>query len=237
MPDDEPPINRRAFFRQGLRQVFKPLAKAAEPLESVIRQIGAMDDEATAAIAYQGRSQPVPTPPNPLGPVLRPPGALPEAQFRDACSRCGECVRVCPAQCIKIDPAGLRGNGVPYVDVDSAACVLCDGLLCMHSCPTGALVPTPLADVDMGTADWHPQTCVRTTGNEPCTVCVDICPVGEVAIGVLGNAIHVLAAGCTGCGLCQNRCPTTPKSITVAPRAAAAPPASAPRATARPRGR
>ena len=218
MPDD-PPINRRAFFRQGLREMLKPLARAAGPLEQVIQQIGAMDDEVAAATAHQQSTRAAA---NPLAAVLRPPGALPEAQFRDACSRCGECVRVCPAQCINIDPAGLRGNGVPFIDVDAAACVLCDGLLCMHSCPTGALVPTPLADIDMGTAKWHPSLCVRITANELCTTCVDVCPVGEVAIRLIGNAVQVLPDGCTGCGLCQNRCPTTPKSITVTPRSAVA---------------
>ncbi len=232
MPDDNQPIGRRRFFRQGLQELFKPLAKAAEPFERAIHQIGAMDDDGVAAAAPQPPAPAQPAlPADPFGPVLRPPGALPEAGFRDACSRCGDCVRVCPAECIKIDPAGLRGNGVPFIDVDMAACVLCDGLLCMHSCPTGALVPTPLADIDMGTAQWHADTCVRTYDGQPCTTCVDVCPVGEVAIQLLGNRISVKPDGCTGCGLCQNRCPTLPKSITVTPRPAATPPA------ARPRGR
>ncbi len=233
MPDDEPPINRRAFFRQGLRHMFKPLAKAAEPFEQVIRQIGAMDDEAAAALAHQQSRTPQPhkAPPNPFAPVLRPPGALPEKPFRDTCSRCGDCVRVCPAQCIQIDPAGLRGNGVPFIDVDAAACVMCDGLLCMGACPTNALVPVPFADVDMGTAVWHPEHCLRTVEGQPCTVCVDVCPVGEMAIRLSGNTVDVIGDGCTGCGLCQNRCPTTPKAITVTPRP------SAPVATATPRPR
>ena len=229
MPDD-PPINRRAFFRQGLREIFKPLARAAQPLEDVIRQIGAMDDD-VAVYAQQQSARPAT---GPLAPVLRPPGALPEQPFRDACSRCGDCVRVCPAQCIKIDPAGLRGNGVPFIDVDAAACVMCDGLLCMHACPTGALVPTPLADVDMGTARWHPNVCVRITASEPCTTCIDVCPVGEVAIRLIGNAVQVRPDGCTGCGLCQNRCPTTPKAITVTPRSAIV---AVPSPTPRPRPR
>ena len=240
---DDRPIDRRRFFRAGLRELFKPLARAAEPFEQVMRQIGAMDDEAAAAAAHQQAQQtaatvaPAVAKTGPLAAVLRPPGALPEAQFRDACSRCGECVRVCPAECIKIDPAGLRGNGVPYIDADLAACVLCDGLHCMHSCPTGALVPVPLGDIDMGTARWHPSLCVRTVkgdgqGGQDCTACVDVCPVGEVAIQLVGNAVKVLADGCTGCGMCQNRCPTIPKSITVEPRAAAV---ASPVATPRPR--
>ena len=32
--------------------------------------------------------------------------------------------------------------------------------------------------------------------------------------------IHVIAAGCTGCGSCQFHCPTSPKSITVTPKSA-----------------
>jgi MauM/NapG family ferredoxin protein len=231
MPDDDAPINRRAFFRQGLRQMFKPLARAAEPFESVIRQIGAMDDELAAANAHQQSRPPaVPkAPPNPFAPVLRPPGALPEKAFRDTCSRCGDCVRVCPAQCIQIEASGLRGNGVPFIDVDAAACVLCDGLMCMNTCPTGALVPVPMADIDMGTALWHADRCLRTVEGQPCTVCIDVCPIGEVAIRLAGNAVEVIADGCTGCGLCQNRCPTTPKSIVVRPTSADTAPSAAPR--------
>ena len=232
MPNDEPPINRRAFFRQSLRELFKPLAKAAEPFEQVIHQLGAMDDEAAAALAHQRATQPVAATPtaNPLGPVScgrrgpcpRPSSATPAAAAASASASARPSAS-------RSTPPGLRGNGVPFIDVDAAACVMCDGLLCMHSCPTGALVPTPLADVDMGTAHWHSHTCLRTFDAQPCTVCIDVCPVGEVAIQLIGNHVWVKADGCTGCGLCQNRCPTTPKSITVTPRQATAAPAPTPR--------
>src|SRR5262249_18382118 len=131
---------------------------------------------------------------------LRPPGALvPDQKFLDTCSRCGECVKVCPAQCIKIDSTGKSGKGAPYIDADAMACVVCDGLLCMPACPTGALALTPLADIDMGTAVWREATCVRSTG-ENCTICVDRCPLGSVAIELNGNAIEVHPDGCIGCG-------------------------------------
>ena len=48
---DDRPINRRSFFRQGLSELLRPLAQAAEPLEEVIRQISAMDAEVNAAAA------------------------------------------------------------------------------------------------------------------------------------------------------------------------------------------
>jgi len=45
---DEPRVDRRAFFRQGLRELLKPLAGAAEPLHEAIRQLDkleAMDEK------------------------------------------------------------------------------------------------------------------------------------------------------------------------------------------------
>ena len=45
------------------------------------------------------------------------------------------------------------------------------------------------ADIDMGTARWHEAICLRTHG-EPCTMCVDHCPVGSVALELVGNASY-----------------------------------------------
>ncbi len=225
MREDEPPINRRHFFRQGLRELLRPLSKAAAPLEEAIRQIGALSDRLEDDIAVSKTAATTPTLSSAaaiLALPIRPPGALHEQKFRETCSRCGECVRVCPVQCIKIDPAGVKGSGAPFIEIDAAACVLCDGLLCMNSCPSGALVPIPIGDIDMGTAVWHEPSCLRSKG-EGCTICVDECPVGEVAIQLDGGKIKVIQDGCTGCGVCQNRCPTTPKSITITPRAAVIP--------------
>jgi ferredoxin-type protein NapG len=148
--------------------------------------------------------------------VLRPPGALPEEQFTSVCSRCEECVRVCPARCIRIEPGG-RGGGAPFIDVDTMPCVLCDGLLCMNKCPSGALLPTPLAEIRMGTAEWNETTCVRSR-REECTTCVDQCPIGPAAIELLEGRVQVHPDGCVGCGVCEHYCPTVPKSIRVKPR-------------------
>lgn len=201
----EKPFNRRSFFRQGLRELLKPLAEAAEPLEEIARQLGAAHDA----------TKPRRPPASKLW--LRPPGALNEVDFQSQCSRCGECVKVCPAECIKLDATGANGKGVPYIEPNEMPCVLCDGLLCMNVCPTGALQPTPLILVDMGTAEWRPDTCVRSRG-ESCTICVDQCPIGSKAIEVESGNIAVHANGCTGCGVCQNHCPTSPKSIVVIPK-------------------
>lgn len=207
---DDKPIDRRRFFREGLRELFKPLAASVEPLEEAMHQLGRLEE-----------AFPTPPPRPPVRPQvgkwLRPPGALEERSFLDTCSRCAKCVNVCPAQCIKIDATGVEGAGAPYIDPDMMPCVVCDGLHCMQECPSGALVPTALAAIDMGTAVWNDHICLRATG-ENCTICVDECPVGEVAIKLRDGQIDVIEEGCIGCGVCQNRCPTDPKSIVVVPR-------------------
>src|SRR5688572_26031274 len=151
MAKDERPIDRRRFFREGFRELFKPLSKAIDPIERVAKELGNLERPEL----YGAR----PAKPKPL---VRPPGALPEQQFLETCSRCGKCAEVCPAQCIKLDPTGAVGGRAPYIDVETMPCVLCDGLLCMPACPTGALVVTPLAEIDVGTAEWRENLCVRS---------------------------------------------------------------------------
>jgi ferredoxin-type protein NapG len=203
--DDQKPVPRRRFFREGLLELFKPLARSVEPISRVAEQLGALD-------------QPV-APPPPVRHWLRPPGSLEEQQFRDQCSRCGDCVRVCPVQCIKIDYSLDQGEGVPYIEPDQRACIMCTHLACMHHCPTGALQPILMDFIDMGVATWHESTCLRAHG-DACQICVDACPVGARALVVSDDARITVREGCTGCGACQHACPTQPKSITVLPKSA-----------------
>jgi len=219
---EEKHVNRRRFFREGLRELLKPLSRAVEPIQEVARHFSEMNLGA-------------PTPPKAALPKPlawhRPPGALEGDNFTDVCSRCGECVKVCPAQCIKIDATGENGGGAPYIHPNEMPCVMCQGLLCMHTCPSGALTPIPIQDIDMGTARWREETCVRTIG-ENCTICVDQCPMGTAALELNGNRVVVKADGCTGCGVCQHYCPTSPKSIVVTPRDARDAPGPVARPTA-----
>jgi ferredoxin-type protein NapG len=120
-------------------------------------------------------------------------------------------------QCIRLDPTAA--HGVPYIDADLAACAVCESLACMPACPSGALVPTPLFQIRMGTAVWRETSCIRTHGEE-CRACVERCPMGTAAIDVVDNRIEINPDGCVGCGMCQQVCPTGPKSIQVIPVAA-----------------
>ena len=214
MPE-ESRFNRRNFFREGLRELLKPLSRAVEPMHEVLKQFETLSGETEKSAAS---SEPKPASSAAPNVWLRPPGALyPDKSFRDTCSRCRKCVEVCPAQCIQIDRTGRRGNGAPFIAPEEMPCVVCDGLKCMHVCPTGALTPIPLTEINMGTAVWNETLCLRSKG-EQCTICIDTCPVGEVAIDLRDGKVHVIEDGCIGCGVCQQRCPTEPKSIIVLTR-------------------
>lgn len=190
-------VGRRGFFRNGLRELLRPVVESLDEKLTQINQVVPI------------KESPYPTS------FLRPPGALPEPQFLAACSRCGNCVRSCPAEAIRIVPD--VASGAPFIDANVSPCVVCTTLECMTVCPTGALVPTPMKFIDMGTAKWNPNTCLRPRG-EDCQICVDECPIGEVAIRLDETGAVRVQDGCVGCGVCQNRCPTKPKSIVVEPR-------------------
>lgn len=207
MPDDTP-LGRRGFFKNSLAELLKPLGHAMRPAKHIMDELNklegfVMDAEPVAA--------------TPERHWLRPPGSQEEQRFRETCSRSGECVRVCPVKCIKLDQYGAEGEGVPYIDPNEMGCILCTGLQCMYACPSGALQSVMYEYIDMGIAVWHEGTCVRGRGEE-CELCADSCPVGARAIQIEGAKVNVIPGGCTGCGSCQHACPTAPKSITVLPK-------------------
>lgn len=220
------PINRRRFFREGLQRlmghaekVAAPVARFAKEMEKLAGPEGGQDPSQLAVPSSPAPISPAPASrPVTLPLVLRPPGALPEADFLSACTRCGECVAACPAQCITVDSSpGGRGAGAPHIIAEARACVMCDALACMHVCPTDALQVVPKLAIRMGKAVWGEGKCVRGDGQE-CRVCLETCPLGEAAISLtIDNRIEVYDA-CTGCGQCQHACPTTPRAIVVVPK-------------------
>ncbi len=163
--------------------------------------------------------------------ALRPPGALPEAQFLGACTRCGLCVRGCPYDVLRLadllDPAP---TGTPYFVAREEPCVMCEDIPCVPVCPTGALDHnlTDIRDARMGLAVVVDQeSCIAFQGLR-CEVCFNICPVrGEaITLDLHHNARsgkHALfipvvhSGGCTGCGLCEKACILEEAAIKVLP--------------------
>ncbi len=71
---------------------------------------------------------------------LRPPGAVPEKNYLSLCIKCGQCLQVCPYDCIKLeDIEGKAGYGTAYIVPRERGCYLCKAFPCILACPTGAL--------------------------------------------------------------------------------------------------
>ena len=183
--------SRRAFFREALLRAAEPVADAVEH-----------------ALPPAGAST--------APPLLRPPGALPEVEFLQTCYRSGNCMDVCPAEALQPlthDDPNL--SGTPTLIPSRRACVVCDDLACMSACPSGALTTILRHQIRIGLAVVTHGNCVRTTGQD-CVLCIERCPIGRTAIGLLEDGrVAVSTAGCTGCGVCEEVCPTTPKAVRV----------------------
>ncbi len=148
---------------------------------------------------------------------IRPPGALPEAAFVTACTRCGECARVCPAAAISMLPerTGLA-TGTPVLHPEESPCLMCAEMPCAAVCPTDALsVPEEgWRGVRMAAAVIDADRCIAHR-DVTCGVCARVCPVGETALALDARGRPVVGAACTGCGACVGACVTAPSSITI----------------------
>lgn len=146
---------------------------------------------------------------------FRPPGALPEAAFLAACTRCGYCTEACPANAINPAPttAGLAA-GTPILQPEMMPCIACEGMFCASVCPTGALVP-PVdgwATEKIGVLSLDEDHCIAIKGME-CGVCARACPVGPTALDLDFKGRPVIKSGCVGCGVCVRACVTSPSSL------------------------
>ena len=163
--------------------------------------------------------------------AIRPPGALPEADFLGACVRCGLCVRACPYDTLRLAELGQPiPTGTPYFVAREVPCEMCEDIPCVVACPTGAL-DHDLTDIDqarMGTAVLIDQeTCLNFLGLR-CDVCYRVCPLIDQAItleternqrtGYHARFIPVVHSEyCTGCGKCEEGCVLDEAAIKVLP--------------------
>lgn len=231
MSDDDTTRSRRSFFRQ----LF---IRGAEKLEESGKKFGEQ---------FAQFVEPEPTPYQDYNwgyddwqdsgqRFLRPPGALAEPAFSDTCSRCGDCVKACPAQAIRIDtsenadhPEGdhRTAGGLPYIIARESPCVVCTDLSCMNACPTGALEKLQSRNqIQMGYATTDHSRCLRGMGyevyddpstleGEDCQVCVSQCPLEDEAIGIDDHGTVEIRHGCIGCGVCEQVCPAEPEAVWV----------------------
>ncbi|WP_188009140.1 ferredoxin-type protein NapG [Grimontia hollisae] len=162
---------------------------------------------------------------------IRPPGALEEPAFLNACIRCGLCVRDCPYDTLKLATLlSPVATGTPYFDARSVPCEMCEDIPCVKACPSGALDPslTDITKARMGTAVLiDHENCLNWQGLR-CDVCYRVCPLIDEAItlepmhnqrtGKHAKLIPMVHAEfCTGCGLCEHACVLEETAIKVVP--------------------
>ncbi len=156
--------------------------------------------------------------------LIRPPGSRPEREFLQRCIQCGQCMKVCPTNALQptLSEAGLEGVWTPMLVARIGYCDYeCN--LCGHVCPTAAIAPLDLEEkkkVKIGLAVIDTTRCLPYAFDTECIVCEEHCPIPNKAIFfheaeviTRDGARRVLkfprvdAELCTGCGICETKCP------------------------------
>jgi ferredoxin-type protein NapG len=146
---------------------------------------------------------------------IRPPGAVHEAQFLALCTKCDECIKVCPHESIrKLNKDFDIADGTPIIVPEDTPCYLCDDFACIKACKDGALVAVEdNVEVAMGKAHINESNCMAY-GVQFCEQCVRNCPVPG-AIYLEDNKPVVREEKCVGCGICENVCNTVNQPIAI----------------------
>ncbi len=172
--------------------------------------------------------------------TLRPPGALPEADFLKRCIKCGLCVEACPYDTLRLAaPGDNKPLGTPFFVPKEVPCYMCEDIPCVPVCPTGALdaasvqsekdggMAWDIKKMDMGVAVVDVKSCIAYWGIQ-CDACYRACPLLDEAIFLQYEKNErtgkhaflkpvVNSDICTGCGLCERACVTEKPAIFVQP--------------------
>jgi polyferredoxin len=119
------------------------------------------------------------------GPI-RPPGSRSEADFLATCTRCDECLKVCPTNVLQpaVFEAGLEGMFTPRMDFIRGYCEWTCAE-CGKVCPTRSIRPLDLAvkqQTVIGLAVIDHKLCLPWAKGEECLVCEELCPIPQKAV-------------------------------------------------------
>jgi len=145
---------------------------------------------------FTGRSNP-----------LRPPWSLPEPPFVDCCTRCDQCISVCPEKILRKGHAGF-----PQVDFTYGECTFCTD--CSSVCESGAI------QRQTEQQPWHNKavveaTCLAVQG-VICVICAEQCDNRSISFTLQAGKValpQIDLTSCTGCGACYRPCPANAITI------------------------
>ncbi len=200
--DEDVEMNRRNLMRKSVHFFAKP---TVDKIQGKIDKVNQTVDKITKRI-----------------PLLRPPGAISERSFLQACTRCDKCINACPKDAIQRVPKkhGFLIMDTPYIDPVKVPCVMCNDLPCIPACPDGALLPVPggREEAKMGYAILDKKKC-QAYGDTFCQQCVIDCPIPGAIIQKDQKPV-IDKKTCTGCGVCVRSCSTVniPVAIKIKPQ-------------------
>jgi polyferredoxin len=153
--------------------------------------------------------------------LIRPPGAIPEAEFMRTCVRCAECMKSCPTNTLQpcLWESGLAGLWTPKMDLRFAPCEQnCN--VCGRVCPTQAIRSLSLKEkthAKVGTALLNRDLCLVWAQEKLCLICDEICPYNAIVFRTVEGYRRpvVIASRCNGCGFCEQRCPVQGESAII----------------------
>jgi ferredoxin len=145
-------------------------------------------------------------------------------------------MKVCPTGALQpaLYEAGLEGFWSPILIARIGYCEH-SWTLCGQVCPTGAITHLKVADkvgdmpnkppVRIGSAFFDKGRCLPWGYGTECIVCEEVCPTSPKAIYFKVETItardgtqktlkfpYVDLDHCTGCGICENRCPVVDRA-------------------------
>ncbi|MCB1718585.1 MAG: ferredoxin-type protein NapF [Candidatus Competibacteraceae bacterium] len=148
---------------------------------------------------------------------LRPPWALPDTDFCNACVRCEACLEACPEHILVAGDGGF-----PEIDFQQGECTFCQQ--CVAVCPQPAFLD-PQQHAPWQQIAHISEQCL-TGQNIVCQSCRDQCEPSAIRMRLRIGQVPVPeidARQCTGCGACVATCPTAAIAIHPQPTPSAQP--------------